>query len=756
MDPKMERDALAYHMGHRPGKVEIRATKSTVTQRDLSLAYSPGVAAPCTEIAENPADAYRYTARGNLVAVITNGTAVLGLGNIGPLAGKPVMEGKGVLFKKFADIDVFDIEVEEFDPEVFCETVKRLEPTFGGINLEDIKAPECFYIERRLKKEMNIPVFHDDQHGTAIICTAALINALEIMEKRAEDMRVVIAGAGAAGIACGEMMLLAGVQRENVLMLDSRGVITTRRDQGMNEYKARFAQDTEAETLEDAMKDANVFIGLSKADTVTPEMLLSMAPNPIVLAMANPDPEIRVDLARKTRDDVIMGTGRSDFPNQVNNVLGFPFIFRGALDVRASNINEEMKMAAAKALAELAKEEVPESVRRAYGNQEIAFGRDYIIPKPFDPRVLTRVAPAVAKAACDTGVARRPIADWDAYVEQLEARIHRGKESVRILRQRARRDPGRIVFPEPEDPKVLQACEQLLNTNIAKPVLVGDREVIQQVAEEHGFDLEGAVIQDPVHDAERLDFYARDLWQLRQRKGVTRRRADLEVRKQINYGCMMVRHGDADGMVCGINRSYPNTIRSVLKIIGSAEEGSRAAGMYMLSVEQRTLFFADASVNTRPSAKVLAEIAVLTGHAVRKYFHVEPRVAFIAYSNFGSVKGEDNRRMAAAAELAREMEPGMVFEGEMQADTALVPEIAEKAFPMSAIKGDANVLIFPDLQAGNIAYKLVQHLAGAEVLGPILLGLDRPANVLNHYSSVEEIVNAAAVTVLQARHRRHP
>ncbi len=751
MARSMERDALDYHEGHRPGKLEIRSTKPCVTQRDLSLAYSPGVAVPCLKIAENPQDAFRYTARGNLVGVITNGTAVLGLGNIGPLASKPVMEGKAVLFKKFADIDVFDIEVDEEDIDLFCETVKRLEPTFGGINLEDIKAPQCFEIEARLKREMDIPVFHDDQHGTAIISTAALLNAVEINGKKMEDLVLVVAGAGAAGIACAEMMIAAGVQRSNVFMTDSKGVITTARE-GLNEWKQRFAQETDKRTLADALVGADVFLGLSKARTVSQDMLRSMNAQPVVLAMANPDPEISFEDATAARDDVIMGSGRSDYPNQVNNVLGFPFIFRGALDVRARVINEEMKMAAARALAALAKEDVPQSVRRAYGGQDIEFGPEYIIPKPFDPRVLTWVAPAVAKAACETGVAKEPITDWDGYADQLAGRISRGREAMRTVIQKARRKSVRVVFPEAEEEKVLRACEILLADNIAVPVLVGNAEAIGARIAELDLDLTGADIVDCA-SSEKLEEYAFELWRIRRRRGVTPRKAERDVQNPLIHGCMMVRTGAAEGLVCGLNRSYPETIRPALRLIGLRDGVKRVCGMYMLALERRALFFADATVNIQPDAETLADIAVTVGRAVREYFATEPRIAMLSFSNFGSVDHPQSRRMAEAVRLAQAADPSLVIDGEMQADTALVPEIAKKAFPMSAIKGDANVFIFPDLQAGNIAYKLVQHLGDADVIGPVLFGLKQPANVLNHHSSVEEIVNITAITVLQARRR---
>ncbi len=749
MSTNLDRDALTYHEGHRPGKIQVTPTKPMVTQRDLSLAYSPGVAAPCLLIAKNPEDAFKYTARGNLVAVITNGTAVLGLGDIGPLAGKPVMEGKGNLFKKFADVDVFDIEIAENDPAMFCEVVKRLEPTFGGINLEDIKGPECFYIETRLKKEMGIPVFHDDQHGTAIISTAAILNATELTGKDIRKIRVVIAGAGAAGVACGNMMIAAGVKRENVIMLDSTGVIHSERDD-LNEYKAAFAVKTKLRTLEDAFKGADVFLGLSKANTVTKAMLKSMGPKPVVLAMANPDPEITYADAKAARPDCIMGTGRSDCPNQVNNVLGFPFIFRGALDVRAKEINEEMKMAASHALAALAREDVPDQVKRAYGGLNLKFGPDYIIPKPFDPRVLTWVAPAVAKAACETGVAANPIKDWDAYRDTLAARISRGKEAMRNVIQRARKEPMRIVFPESREEKVLRACEILADEGIAKPVLVGDADKIRAKLAKLSITEDGLEIVD-VLTSPKLETYARHLWEKRSRKGMTPKKALDEVKNTHVFGCMMVREGEADGLVCGLNRSYPDTIRPALEVIGLAAGATRVSGMYMLALERRVLFFADATVNIEPDARTLAEIAIATGRAVREYFETEPKVAMLSFSNFGSVDHVQSRRSSEAVRIAKELDPTLVIDGEMAADTALVPEIGKQMFPMSAIQGDANVLVFPDLQAGNIAYKLVQHLANAELIGPVLVGLANPINVLNHYSSVDEIVNIAAITVIQAR-----
>ncbi len=741
--------ALEYHSMGRPGKIEVVPSKPCATQAELSLAYTPGVAVPCLEIQKNPDDGYRYTARGNLVAVITNGTAVLGLGDIGALAGKPVMEGKGVLFKRFADIDVFDIEVDEKDPEKFIAIVKSLEPTFGGINLEDIKAPECFVIEERLKAEMSIPVFHDDQHGTAIISTAGLINALEIVGKKARDVRVVFSGAGAAGIACAEMFIAAGVRRENVLMTDSKGVLWEGREPRWNVQKSRFVRKTDARTVEDAMVGADVFVGVSMANLVTPAMVKSMAPRPILFAMANPDPEITPEKARSARPDAIVATGRSDYPNQVNNVLGFPFIFRGALDVRARAINEEMKMAAARALAALAKEDVPDEVERAYGGQDLRFGPDYIIPKPFDPRVLLWVAPAVAQAAMDSGVARVPLASMEAYRERLERSLGRGREVMRAVHNKARRAPRRIVFPEAEEEKILRACELLVEEQVAVPVLVGDAGRIRARAEEVGANLQGVEVVD-VPASKDLAPFAKRLLEIRNRKGTTPRKAAEEVRVPLVHGVLLVDAGKADGIVCGLNRSYPNTIRPALQILGTAPGVRRVAGMYLVILRKRMLFFADATVNIEPDARTLAEIAILAGKTVRAMFDTEPRIAMLSFSNFGSVDHPLARRVAEATALAREADPTLSLDGEMQADTALVPEIVEAAFPHSGIKGDANVLIFPDLQSGNIAYKLAQRLADAEVIGPLIMGLRRPVNVLNHWSSVNEIVNMAALTCVAA------
>jgi malate dehydrogenase (oxaloacetate-decarboxylating)(NADP+) len=744
-----DRRALEYHAMGRPGKLEVICSKPCSNQAELSLAYTPGVAAPCLEIQRNPDDAYRYTNRGNLVAVITNGTAVLGLGDIGPLAGKPVMEGKGVLFKRFADIDVYDIEIEEKDPQRFIETVKRLEPTFGGINLEDIKAPECFVIEAALKREMNIPVFHDDQHGTAIISTAGLVNALEIVGKKAGSVRVVFSGAGAAGISCAEMMIAAGVRRENVMMTDSKGVLWEGRQPEWTPEKERFVRKTRCRTLLDAMRGADVFVGVSVAGMVTPEMVKVMGKKPIIFAMANPVPEILPEIARAVRSDLIIATGRSDYANQVNNVLGFPFIFRGALDVRARAINEEMKMAASRALADLAKEDVPDEVKRAYGGIDLKFGPDYIIPKPLDPRVLLREAPAVAEAAMRTGVARVPLDDLQAYRERLERLQGRGRETMRGVFNRARRDPRRVVFPEAEEEKILRACQILVEEGVATPVLVGDGKRIRAEAEEIGADLSKCEVVDVATSGQKERFAAR-LLELRGRRGMTPREAMEQVQKPLVHGILLVDSGKADGLVAGLNRPYPSTIRPAVQLLHTTPGARLVAGMYLVLFRKRVMFFADATVNIEPDAAALADIAVLAGRTVRALFDTEPRIAMLSFSNFGSVDHPLARRVAEAVRLAQEQDPGLVVDGEMQADTAIVPEIVETAFPFSKIRGDANVLIFPDLQSGNIAYKLAQRLGEAEVIGPILMGMRRPVNVINHFSSVNEIVNIVAITSLQA------
>ncbi len=745
-----EKDALDYHSEGRPGKVEVTPSKPCLTQKDLSLAYTPGVAIPCLKIQENPTDAYLYTSKGNLVAVISNGTAVLGLGNIGALAGKPVMEGKGVLFKRFADIDVFDIEIATEDPEEFINAVRLLEPTFGGINLEDVKAPECFYIEEQLKKKMSIPVFHDDQHGTAIISGAALVNACELTNKDISKVRVVFSGAGAAGIACAKFFLEMGVRKENVVLCDRKGVVYKGRDDDMTPEKSFFAVDTRARTIADAMKGADVFCGVSVKGIVTKDMVKSMAKNPIVFAMANPDPEISYDDACSVRSDIIMATGRSDFPNQVNNVLGFPFIFRGALDTRATAINEPMKIAAAHALATLAKEDVPDTVAKAYGVESLRFGRDYIIPKPFDPRVLLWEAPAVAKAAMESGVAREPIKDLDAYVERLERILGKSREVMRVVINKAKRAPRRIVFPEALEQKVLRACQDIRDQGIAEPILVGDEDAVREKIRSLELDLDDIEIANPATSGRR-EHFAKRFFELRCRKGATASQASQLMFDPLHFGLMMVVERDAEGLVCGVNKaSYPETIRPALQIIGLREGQKRVAGMYMMVLKEKVLFFADATVNIEPTADDLAEIALLAADAVRRYFDQEPRVAMLSFSNFGSSNHPLAAKVKTAVDIVKAAEPALVVDGEMQADTALLPEIVEKQFPHSSFKGDANILIFPDLQSGNVAYKLVQRLAKAEIVGPIIMGLKQPVSVLNHYSSVQEIVNIAALTSVAA------
>lgn len=744
-----DNDALEYHSLGRKGKIEVVATKPCRTQRDLSMAYTPGVAVPCLEIHKKPEESYKYTAKGNLVAVISNGTAVLGLGNIGALAGKPVMEGKGVLFKRFADIDVFDIEMATEDPDEIIRAVKLMEPTFGGINLEDIKAPECFYIEEKLIELMDIPVFHDDQHGTAIISAAGMINALEIARKKIDEVKVVFCGAGAAGIACAKIFLAMGVKKENVLMVDTKGVIYKGRKISMNPYKEEFAMETDKRTLADAMKGSDVFVGVSVKGLVTKEMVKSMNDNPIVFAMANPDPEITYGDAKSARDDVIMATGRSDYPNQVNNVLGFPFIFRGALDVQAKRINMEMKIAASKALANLAKEDVPDEVIKAYGDQKIQFGPEYIIPKPFDPRVLLWEAPAVAKAAMETGVARRPLENEEEYRESLEGLLGRSREVMRVVIRKAREKQKKIVFPEGEELKVQRACQQILDGKIAIPVLLGDKKKINESIRKNNLELKGAEIINPIESHE-LEKYKEELHSLRKMHGMTPYLAARRVKEEHIFGIMMVHMGEADGLVCGINMSYADTIRPALKIIKLREGVHRVSGMYCMILKDRILFFADATVNIEPTAEDLAEICTLGAKTVKNFFNIEPKIAMLSFSNFGSTTHPFCDRVRLATEIAKKKNPGIVIDGEMQADTALVPEICKEVFPHSKIVGDANILIFPDLQSGNVAYKLIQRLAGAEIIGPIIMGMRKPVNVLNHYSSVSEIVNITALTAVAA------
>jgi malate dehydrogenase (oxaloacetate-decarboxylating)(NADP+) len=746
-------EALAYHTGKRHGKTEVVATKPCITQRDLSLAYTPGVAEPCLAIAKDPELVYEYTNKGNLVAVVSNGTAVLGLGDIGPMASKPVMEGKGVLFKRFADIDVFDIEVDSKDPEEIIRFCELLSPTLGGINLEDIGAPDCFEIEERLKKSCDIPVFHDDQHGTAIISGAALVNALEVAEKKIEDVKVVFSGAGAAGIACAAFYISLGVKQENLLMVDSKGVIYKGRTEGMNPYKERFAVDTEARTLADAMNGADVFAGVSVKGLLTPEMVKTMAPDAIIFAMANPDPEILPEDAFAVRPDVIMATGRSDYPNQVNNVLGFPFIFRGALDVASTNINEEMKLAAARALANLAKEDVPDSVVRAYGGKPIKFGRDYLIPKPFDYRVLLWEAPAVAEAAIETGVARKPYSSKEDYVRELENRLSRTRQVMHGVFDEAVVDPKRIVFPEGEAVKIVRAAKILADEGICKPVLLGSATTVDRLLNEHEVPKGAVEVIDPSVGGD-AEVYAEVLSRIRWRHGVTMETARKAMRDPVYFGNMMVHQGDADGLIAGLTMSYPETIRPALQIHKTREGIKRAAGMYLLLFEDRMLFIADTTVNQDPTADELAEIAWLSSQAAEHYFGIEPRVAMLSYSNFGSNIDQRSKKVRDAVAIAEERWPGLVIEGEMQADTAIEPGIAAEAFPLSRIQGDANILVCPDLESANIAYKLLWRLGKVEAIGPILIGVDAAVHVLQRGVDVNDIVNMAALCVLKAQRWR--
>jgi len=741
-------EALEYHSSGRKGKIEVIPSKPCITQRDLSLAYTPGVAEPCREIVKSPDESYNYTAKGNLVAVITNGTAVLGLGNIGALAGKPVMEGKGVLFKRFADIDVFDIEVDTLDQEEFCRVVKLIEPTFGGINLEDIKAPECFYIEQRLKEEMDIPVFHDDQHGTAIISAAALLNALEITGKDIDKIKVVYSGAGAAGIACAELYVTLGVKRENMLMCDSKGVIYKGRDAKLNPYKAAFAVKTDRRTIADALEGADVFVGVSIQGLVTKDMVKSMNDNPIVFAMANPDPEIMYDDAKAARSDVIMATGRSDFPNQVNNVLGFPFIFRGALDVRARNINDEMKIAAVKALSDLAKEDVPDYVRSAYGVEDMSFSADYIIPKPVDHRVLLWEAPAVAEAAMKSGVARVEI-DMDEYKERLERLLGKSKEVVRVMINKAIEDPKRIVFPEGEHTKVIRASHIIADEGIAHPILLGREEAIRNKAAKLNCDISKVEIVDP-HTSGKQEQYAEEFHKLRYRRGVTIREARYTVLKKTFFGLMMVHTGDADGLISGLTHNYPDTIRPALQVFKKKGDTTRVSGLYILILKQGIYFFADTTVNFDPTSEELASIAIQTAETA-KTFEVEPRIAMLSFSNFGGAPHPSSIKVRKAVEIIKEKRPDLLVDGEMQADTAVVEDILNNRYPFNDLKKPANVLIFPDLDAGNICYKLLMRLGGAEGIGPILQGMNKSVHVLQRGSAVSDVVNMTAIAVVDAQ-----
>jgi malate dehydrogenase (oxaloacetate-decarboxylating)(NADP+) len=743
--------ALEYHAKGRPGKIEVISTKEAKTQRDLSLAYSPGVAVPCMEIHNNPEDVYKYTAKGNLVAVISNGTAVLGLGDIGPEAGKPVMEGKAVLFKIFADIDVFDIEINEKDPEKIIQIVKALEPTFGGINLEDIKAPECFIIEQRLKEEMKIPIMHDDQHGTAIISAAALLNALELQGKKIDKVKFVVNGAGAAAMGC---VLSLGAKLENFLMFDSKGVIHTGRT-NLDDNKKRFAvtvKDPDM-TLADAMKNADVFIGLSVANVITGEMVKTMAKKPIVFAMANPDPEISYEEAVAARNDVIMATGRSDYPNQVNNVLGFPYIFRGALDVRATKINEAMKLAAVKALAELSKTPVPDIVNMAYNEKNISFGPNYIIPKPLDPRLLSYVAPAVAKAAMESGVAQKPITNWEEYVNQLNHRLGNDNQLMRAIGNKARKDPKRVVFADAENIKVLKAAQLVFEEGVAYPILLGDENNIRELAELNGVDLEGIPVIDPKskEQEQKRNDYGEQFFLKRQRKGLNRYEATKVMKERTHFGCMMVETGEADAVISGLSRKYADTIRPALQIIGKDETVKKIAGMYIMLTKRGPLFLADATVNFNPRADELADITQLVAKEVRA-FGITPRVAMLSYSNFGSSDSSEAKLVAKAREIVKEREPNLICDGEVQPLVAFNKEILQENYPFSElIKGEPNVLIFPNLASGNIAYNLLQEVGEADAIGPILLGLKKPVHILQLGSSARSIFNMVLISVVDAQ-----
>jgi malate dehydrogenase (oxaloacetate-decarboxylating)(NADP+) len=744
--------ALEYHASGRPGKIEVVPTKEAKTQKDLSLAYSPGVAIPCTEIKNNPSDVYKYTAKGNLVGVITNGTAVLGLGNIGPLASKPVMEGKAVLFKIFADIDVFDIEINETDPDKFIEIVKALEPTFGGINLEDIKAPECFYIEQKLREKMNIPVMHDDQHGTAIISSAALLNALELQKKRIDKAKFVVNGAGAAAMACIKLYVALGAAYENFILFDKDGVLHQgRTDLGVD--RKPFAIKSDNITLAQAMKTADVFLGLSVGNVVTPEMVLSMPKNPIVFALANPDPEIDYESATAVRKDIIMATGRSDFPNQVNNVLGFPYIFRGALDVRAKSINEAMKLAAVKALAELAKSAVPDLVNMAYNQQSLSFGSEYIIPKPLDPRLLSTLAPAVAKAAVASGVAQQIITNWEEYELQLNKRLGLDNQLMRIISNKARRDPKRLVFSDAENIKILKAASIIYDDGIAYPILLGNETRIKNIAAENNIDITDLPIIDIRSDEmeAKREFFGSILFQKRQRKGINKYESLKLMRTQNYFGAMMVETGEADAMLSGLTRNYAEGIRPAVQIIGTEEGVKKIAGMYLLLTKKGPLFLADTTVNIKPTAEEIADITLMVAKEVRN-FNIEPRIAMLSYSNFGSSDTEEAKMMAEATKIVKQRNPSLIVDGEMQGMLAFNKDILKENYPFSdLVDVDVNVLIFPNLTAGNVAYHLLKEIGGVDIIGPILLGLKKPVNVLQLGSGVRNIINMATVAVVDAQ-----
>jgi malate dehydrogenase (oxaloacetate-decarboxylating)(NADP+) len=747
-----KQQALEYHSKGRPGKIEVIPTKEAKTQRDLSLAYSPGVAEPCLEIAANVENVYKYTAKGNLVAVISNGTAVLGLGDIGPEAGKPVMEGKGVLFKIFADIDVFDIEINEKDPVKFVQIVKALEPTFGGINLEDIKSPECFYIETELKKQLKIPVMHDDQHGTAIISAAALLNALEIQKKKIDKVKFVVNGAGAAAMACTMLYEALGAKHENFLLFDRKGVLHKGRPE-LEDFKLKYANAKNEMTLAQAMKDADVFIGLSAGNTVTVDMVKSMAKNPIVFAMANPDPEISWEDATNARKDIIMATGRSDYPNQVNNVLGFPYIFRGALDVRATQINEAMKMAAVKALAELAKSPVPDIVTMAYNEKSIVFGENYIIPKPLDPRLLSTVAPAVAKAAMESGVAKYPITNWEDYVTSLNKRLGLDNQVMRVIGNKARKDPKRIVFAEADNVKILKAAQIVFDEGVGYPILLGNEIKINKIASANGIDIEGLPIFDPRSDAmeEKRNAYSELFLKKMGRKGFNAYEAKKVMRDRNYFGCMMVEFGDADAMISGLTKNYPDTIRPALQTIGTEEGVKKIAGMYLMLTKKGPLFLADTTVNFNPTAEELADITLMVAKEVRN-FNIIPRIAMLSYSNFGSSNSPEARLVAEARKIVKTKMPTLLVDGEMQASVAFNKELIKENYPFSELADkEVNTLIFPNLAAGNIAYNLMKELETADAVGPILLGLKKPVHILQLGSTVRSIYNMALIAVLDAQ-----
>ena len=744
-------ESLNYHSEGRKGKIEVVATKPCITARDLSMAYTPGVAEPCRAIEKNLEDVYKYTAKGNLVAVVSNGTAVLGLGDIGAEAGKPVMEGKGVLFKRFADIDVFDIELRSKNSQDIIKCVQMLEPTFGGINLEDIKAPECFEIEETLKATMGIPVFHDDQHGTAIISCAALINAVEVVGKKLDQIKIVVNGAGASAISCCNLYVRAGVKKENIVMFDSKGCLSkTRKD--LNKYKMGFVTDKEFASLGDAMKGADVFLGLSVGGVVNKEMVKGMAKDPIVFAMANPDPEITYEDATSVRNDIIMATGRSDYPNQVNNVLGFPFIFRGALDVRATSITEEMKMAATQALAALAKEKVPEIVLNAYGGTEFSFGKEYIIPKPFDPRVLWYVAPAVARAAIECGVAKKKIEDWQAYEEELKERLGFSKEVTRVMIHKAQKNPKKVVYPEGEEEKIIRAAHVIKSENIASPVLLGNEKTIRGIIDELGYEQSDYQIIDP-ETSDKRELYVNELLKKRQRKGATLREVKELIKQPIYYGCMMLDQGNVDALISGLTTHYPNTIKPALQCVGVKEGLKVVSGLYIVITKKDVYFFSDCTVNVNPTAEELAQIAISTADTVQE-FDIVPKIAMLSFSNFGSAKYPQSVKVKEAVQLVKKQRPNLIIDGEMQADTAVVSEIRDKQFPFSTLQGKSNVLIFPSLEAGNIAYKLMARIGQATVIGPVLLGMKKPIHVLQTGATVDDIINMTAIAVVEADRKK--